>query len=89
MPNERPHSVKKPLLNAKRRNALKLFALGGGVFMLGKIFGPSLNIFSGSFDGNVYDFKNFRVVENKKGLGFFDKLGNEILVLENDPDAGK
>lgn len=76
--------------NERRRALLKYGLFGAGAFMLGKIFGPSINIFGGgSFDGDVHDFKNFRVVESRKGLAFFDKWGNEILVLENDPNSGK
>ncbi len=77
-------------LNERRRTLLKYGLFGTGAFMLGKIFGPSINVFGGgSFDGDVHDFKNFRVVESGKGLAFFDKWGNEILVLENDKEAGK
>ncbi len=80
------HPEKKPLINKRRRNILKVLALGSGTFVLGKIFGPSLSLFGS--DTNIYDFKNFRVVEDGQELGFFDKLGNEILILENDPKAG-
>ena len=76
-------------LNARRRNVIKLGLLGAGAFVLGKIFGPSISLFSGSWDGQEYDFKNFRVIENGQELGFFDRLGNEILILENNPNAGK
>lgn len=78
--------MKKIELNSRRRNILKLFALGGAAFVLGKIFGPSISLFGGSAElgGKQYDFKNFRVVENGEELGFYDKLGNEILILEKD-----
>lgn len=79
-----PH--KRPLINERRRNALKLFAFGGGAFLLGKIFGPSINLF-GDWDGKAYDFTNFRVVESSRGLGFYDKLGNEILIMDKDAHA--
>lgn len=83
----RPKDRKEPLLNNRRRNALKLFAFGGGAFLLGKIFGPSINLFGGEWDGKSYDFNNFRVVENGRGLGFYDKFGNEILLMEKDEHA--
>ena len=44
--------------------------------------GPSLHLFEQ--DEKITDFKNFRVVENNGELGFYDKLGNEILVMEKD-----
>ena len=79
---------KKPI-NRRRRNIIKLGLLGVGAFVLGKIFGPSIDLFSDEWDGQTFDFKNFRVVENSQGLAFFDKVGNEILVLENDPNDGR
>ncbi len=55
--------------------------------MVGKIIGPSINLFGGTIDlgdGKEYDFKNFRVIENGQELGFYDQLGNEILILDKD-----
>ena len=73
-------------LNERRRTLLKLFALGGGAFVLGKILSPGLNLFGG--EGDVTDFRNFRVVERGEELGVYDKSGNEILIIENENDAG-
>src|SRR3989344_1518107 len=69
----------------RRRNVLKLMALGGGAFVLGKVLGPSMSFFprEQSLDKEFF-FKNFRVVEKGDTLGFFDRLGNEILNLEKD-----
>ncbi len=67
---------------ANRRKLLKYAFFGTGIFVLGKIFGPSINIFGE--DTKITDFKNFRVIESKLGLQFFDKFGNEILVLDKD-----
>ncbi len=77
-------------VNVRRRNVLKWVALGGGAFVLGKIFGPSINLFpkSASLD-KTQVFANFRVVENDQELGFYDSLGNQILILEKDPRAGE
>ena len=66
--------------NGNRRAILKYAFFGSGLFILGKIFGPSLNLFGD--DSKITDFKNFRVVESKLGLQFFDKMGNEILALD-------
>ena len=58
-------------------------------FVLGKVLGPSISLFPGELDINgdkEYLFKNFRVVENSRGLAFFDKMGNEILLLEKEEE---
>ena len=53
--------------------------------MLGKIFGPSISMFSSSGEfSSTTDFQNFRVVETGKELQFFDKMGNEILTLDKE-----
>jgi len=72
-------------MNERRRKILKLGLLGSATFVLGKILGPSLNLFGGNVaEGEVTDFKNFRIVDNDKELGFYDKLGNEILIIEKE-----
>jgi hypothetical protein len=77
-------------VNTRRRSILKWAVVGGGAFILGKIFGPSINLFSeSSVFGESHIFKNFRVVESGDELGFYDGLGNEILVFEKDPHAGE
>ena len=77
----------KPKVNQRRRNLIKLGLFGAGAFVVGKIIGPSINHFGGTIDiggGKEYDFKNFRVIENGQELGFYDQLGNEILILDKD-----
>ena len=75
-------------LNERRRTLLKLFALGGGAFVLGKILGPGLNLFGGSLsEEDVTEFRNFRIVERGEELGVYDKSGNEILIIENENTA--
>lgn len=69
-------------INARRRTLLKLAAFGGATFVLGKVLGPSLNFFSGTTAGDITEYENFRVVENGEELGIYDKLGNEILIIE-------
>lgn len=78
-------------LDTKRRNLIKLALFGGGAFVLGKVLGPSLSMFSKDAvitktdgDGKESIFGNFRVHENGQELGIYDKLGNEILVIEKD-----
>jgi len=71
------------LAKSKRRTFLKYALLGGGVFVAGKVLGPSITFFGDSFDfGKVVNFENFRVVEKNGILSFFDRFGNEILVLD-------
>lgn len=85
-----PDDSNEGVLDEKRRGMLKWIAVGGGAFILGKILGPSVNMFSeSSLLGKTHLFKNFRVSENSKELGFYDSFGNEILVLEKDPHAGE
>ncbi len=81
--------IVEPLLAApeevsdKRRSFLKYLVLGSGVFLAGKVLGPSLDLFSFSGDlSKITDFKNFRVVETAKELTFYDRFGNEILALD-------
>ena len=52
---------------------------------MGKVLGPSLNLFGGNIaEGEITEFKNFRVVDNDEELGFYDKVGNEILIIEKE-----
>ncbi len=70
-------------VNSKRRSLLKYIFFGSGIFVAGKILGPSINLFSSEQDiGKSTNFKNFRVVETGKELTFFDKMGNEILSID-------
>lgn len=72
-------------IESKRRTLLKYVLFGSGSFMLGKIFGPSISLFSSSSEfSSTTDFQNFRVVESGKELQFFDKMGNEILTLDKE-----
>ncbi|OGC85037.1 hypothetical protein A3F55_02105 [Candidatus Adlerbacteria bacterium RIFCSPHIGHO2_12_FULL_53_18] len=72
-------------INERRRTLIKLAAFGGATFILGKVLGPSLNLFGGNIaEGEITEFKNFRVVDNDEELGFYDKVGNEILIIEKE-----
>ncbi len=74
-------------INERRRTLLKLAAYGGTMFVLGKVLGPSINLFGGVVEGEITEFKNFRVVDNDEEIGFYDKLGNEILIIEKSDGA--
>lgn len=67
---------------SQRRSFLKYMLLGGGVLMIGKLFGPSLNLFAGAEEKSPLAFKNFHIIEKGKDLQFFDKGGNEIFTLD-------
>ncbi len=73
-------------IDLNRRNFLKWLALGVGafaMFVLGKIFGPSVNLASPPQKiGDETIFKNFRLVENDKELKLYDRMGNEIFIIE-------
>ena len=75
-------------INERRRTILKLDAFGSATFVLGKVLGPSINLFGGVVEGEITEFKNFRVVDNDEEIGFYDKLGNEILIIEKSDGAG-
>jgi hypothetical protein len=71
-------------INERRRNLIKFGFFGIGAFVLGKLVNPALPLLEGGMGSKTYTFDNFTVVENGKGLGFYDKSGKEILVLEKD-----
>lgn len=68
--------------NGRRRTFLIAGATGVGAFVLGKIFGPSINFFSPM--QSVADFKNFRIVDSDEEMRLYDKLGNEIVIIEKE-----
>ena len=68
-------------INENRRNLLKFSLIGGGVFLLGKVFGPGfLKLFSGPKE--EYYLGNFRVTEDRKELIISDRTGEEILIVD-------
>ncbi len=71
-------------MDPQRRRMLKMFGFGAGIFAIGKVLGPSFSLFPGVLDNGTTYFRNFRLVERGKELAFYDRLGNEILVLESD-----
>ncbi|MBI2108906.1 MAG: hypothetical protein HYT93_01840 [Parcubacteria group bacterium] len=70
-------------IDEKRRNFLKWSLIGGGGFLLGKIFGPYLT-FSRSEPFNEAFLKDFRVVETGRELKLFNKKGEEVLVIDKE-----
>ena len=71
-------------INLRRRNFVKIAALGSVAFLAGKFFGPHMDIIKN--DG-VVDEKilgNFKIIETDQQLNILDKKGNEILVIDKD-----
>lgn len=75
-------------MNENRRKFLKIIFIGSGVLLAEKVLGP---MFSKFLDGssaktdssNKTSFKDFQVVEDKKGLSVYDSTGEEILQIDN------
>jgi len=74
--------------NLYRRNLLKLIAVGGGAFLVGKLSGPVSDYFTGGKVISMQDFKDFRFVETSKELKMLDHDGGEILIVDKDAIGG-
>ncbi len=72
----------KTVFNKRRRTFLVVFCASVFSFVLGKIFGPSINLFPKDHDITEEGFKNFRVVNTKEEMRLYDRQGNEILIFE-------
>ena len=71
-------------LNKNRRTVLMVAGTGIISFILGKIFGPSINIFSKEIILSEKEFKNFRIIETNKEMKLYDKNGNEIFIIDKE-----
>ncbi len=67
-----------------RRKFLKLLLIGGGVILLGKIFGSGLNFFSDFQKKKEKNFQNFRAAEEGNEIIFYDQKGEKIFIIEKD-----
>ncbi len=76
-------SEKAQSVGARRRLLLKLGFFGAAAFALGKIFGPNIPFLSERVV-SPKDFKNFRVVETTKEIRFFNRVGDEIVIVEKE-----
>lgn len=79
--------IQREKIDVKKRNFLKwlFFAVGAAVtFLLGKTLGPSIGLFSHSRPFQEGEFKNFRFTEDSRELKLYDRLGNEIFIIEKD-----
>lgn len=75
---------KETVFNKHRRTALTIAGTGAVAFVLGKIFGPSINLFSKDSVISSQDFKNFRITETDTEMTFFDRGGNEIFIIDKE-----
>ena len=71
---------KKPI-DKRRRNLLKILALGGGVLVLGKIFNE---IKSFKNTSSSKEFSQFDVKEDQKKFVISSKSGEEIFIMDNE-----
>jgi hypothetical protein len=74
--------------NLYRRNLLKLIAVGGGAFLVGRLSGPVADYFVGDKVLSMKDFKDFKFVETTRELKMLDKNGGEILIVDKDAIGG-
>jgi hypothetical protein len=75
---------KTAVFNKHRRTILTVLGTGVIAFILGKVFGPSFNLFSKDYTISDKEFKNFRIVETKKEMKFYDPTGNEIFIIDKE-----
>lgn len=68
-------------MESNRRNFLKFLLVGGGSFFVGRFVGSNFNHQEFQMEGgkNIGDFK---AMENKNEIIFYDPQGVEILILE-------
>lgn len=74
-------------MDKNRRQFLKIILIGSGVLLAEKIFDPLFSKFFGSSlaknnSSGKNNFRDFRVVEDKKSLSVYDSSGEEILQID-------
>jgi len=75
---------KEEIFDKYRRTFLTVAGTGVIAFILGKIFGPSVNLFSKDHVISEKEFQNFRVVNTKEEMRLYDKQGDEIIIIEKE-----
>ncbi len=71
-------------INSYRRNLLKLLAVGGGAFIVGKFADPLINSWNGDKVIDEKIFQNFRIIETGRAMKILDKDGAEVMIIEKD-----
>lgn len=70
-------------VDKRKRNFLKVLAVGGGALVIGKFLGPKV-------EEMVYgptitkEFDEFNVSQNRKELTITTKDGEEIFIMDNE-----
>ncbi len=75
---------KKVISNTHRRTSLTILSTSVITFILGKVFSPSINLFSKDYNISEEGFKNFRVFNTKDEMKLYDLFGNEVLIFEKE-----
>ncbi len=76
-------------MNENRRKFLKIILIGSGALLLEKVLGPLFSKFlNNSFtQPNSFtktNFKDFKIVEDKKRLSVYDSSGEEIFQIDKE-----
>lgn len=71
-------------IDMRRRNFIKLTVFGGIIFLVGRYFGPLVNMFRGDTVINEMIFSNFKITETGKQLRVTDDEGSEILTIDKE-----
>jgi len=76
-------------MNKSRRKFLKIILIGSGALWAEKVLGPLFLRFSGNSSTKTdslkkTSFRDFKVIEDKKGLSFYDSSGKEVLQIDKD-----
>jgi len=71
-----------------RRKFLKIILIGSGIFLADKVFSPLSRLLDTSFTKTDVFSKisprDFRIIENKKGLSVYDSSGEEIFQIDKE-----
>lgn len=77
--------MKQQKINLKRRNFLKVFAMGIGAFFLGGIFTRISGIGEDPLKKAVR-LKNYEVLDKGKELIFYNEKGHRLFTVHDDGD---
>ena len=67
-------------MNEGRRKFIKVIFIGSGALLAEKILSPLFSFFS----EDKTDFKNFKIIEDKKNLSIYDSSGEEIFQIDKE-----
>ncbi len=70
-------------MDKDRREFLKVILIGGGVFLIGKVFDPLFSKFS-TYLSAKNSSSPFQVIEDRKRLSIYDHSGEEIFQIDKE-----